>query len=65
VLLPEHFRYRSEWITHQHRDTYASIVGHPPLLGFVSIADGESIGRTKFEMAEVSQAPLDNAKSPN
>jgi len=41
-----------EWITHQHRDTYASIIGHPPLLSYVSIADGESIGRAKFEMAE-------------
>lgn len=43
----------SEWITHQHRDTYASIIGHPPLLSYVSVADGESIGRAKFEMCEV------------
>ena len=48
----------SEWITHQHRDTYASIIGHPPLLSYVSVADGESIGRAKFEMCEVCHACL-------
>ncbi|GAA97193.1 uncharacterized protein L969DRAFT_91958 [Mixia osmundae IAM 14324] len=41
-----------EWNTHQHRDTYASIVGHPPLLQYSALADGESIGRAKFEMTE-------------
>ena len=43
----------SEWITHQHRDTLSSIVGHPPLLSYLAIADGEAIGRVKFEMTEV------------
>ncbi|KAL7417514.1 splicing factor 3B subunit 5/RDS3 complex subunit 10 [Mrakia frigida] len=41
-----------EWLTHQARDTYASIIGHAPLLSYVSLADGESLGRTKFEMLE-------------
>ena len=44
----------SEWLTHQHRDTCSSIVGHPPLASYLAIADGESIGRVKFEMTEVS-----------
>ena len=43
----------SEWLTHQHRDTLSSIVGHPTLLSYLSIADGEATGRTKFEMTEV------------
>ena len=43
----------SEWLTHQHRDTLASIVGHPTLTSYLAIADGESIGRIKFEMTEV------------
>lgn len=43
----------SEWLTHQHRDTLASIVGHPTLNSYLAIADGESMGRIKFEMAEV------------
>ena len=45
---------RSDWVTHQHRDTLASIVGHPTLTSFLAIADGESKGRIKFEMTEVS-----------
>lgn len=42
----------SEWLAHQHRDTLSSIVGHPTLTSFLAIADGESIGRIKFEMTE-------------
>jgi hypothetical protein len=43
----------SDWLTHQHRDTLASIVGHPTLTSFLAIADGEATGRVKFEMTEV------------
>ena len=43
----------SEWLTHQHRDTLSSIVGHPSLTSYLAIADGEAIGRVKFEMTEV------------
>src|SRR6266511_3069676 len=46
----------SEWLTHQHRDTLSSIVGHPTLTSYLAIADGESIGRVKFEMTEVTLA---------
>lgn len=62
-LTPVHARYtgtghadttKYEWATHHHRDTLASIVGHPPMLSYVAIADGESRGRAKFEMIEVS-----------
>ncbi|KAF9650347.1 splicing factor 3B subunit 5, partial [Thelephora ganbajun] len=41
-----------EWLTHQHRDTLASIVGHSTLNSYLAIADGEAIGRVKFEMCE-------------
>jgi hypothetical protein len=44
----------SDWLTHQNRDTCASIVGHFPLTSYLAIADNEAIGRTKFEMIEVS-----------
>ena len=46
--------YSSEWLTHQHRDTLASIVGHPPLLAYLSVADGECQARERFEVIEVS-----------
>jgi splicing factor 3B subunit 5 len=42
-----------DWLTHQHRDTLSSIVGHPTLTSFLAIADGESVGRVKFEMTQV------------
>ena len=48
----------SEWLTHQHRDTLASIVGHPPLLAYISIADGECLARERFEVIEVSLLAL-------
>jgi hypothetical protein len=53
----------SEWLTHQHRDTLASIVGHSTLSSYLAIADGESIGRVKFEMCEVSYHPV-RVRSP-
>lgn len=33
-----------------HRDTYASYIGHPPLLQYMSVATGEPMAkmRTKF-----------------
>ena len=43
----------SDWLTHQHRDTLSSIVGHSTLTSYLAIADGEAIGRVKFEMTEV------------
>ena len=43
----------SDWLTHQHRDTLSSIVGHPTLTSYLAIADGEATGRIKFEMTEV------------
>lgn len=46
--------YYSDWLTHQHRDTLTSIVGHPTLTSFLAIAEGQAIGRVKFEMTEVS-----------
>ena len=36
----------------------ASIVGHPPLTSYLAIADGESIGRIKFEMTEVRRSDV-------
>jgi hypothetical protein len=53
----------SDWLTHQHRDTLASIVGHPTLTSYLAIADGEAIGRVKFEMTEVR--PLLSKMAPN
>lgn len=62
-LTPVHARYtgtghadttKYEWATHQHRDTLSSIVGHPNLLSYLAIADGETQARARFEVIEVS-----------
>jgi len=58
--VPESTSYTSEWLTHQHRDTLASIIGHPSLIAYLAIADGEAIGRVKFEMTEVSVTVCDS-----
>jgi len=43
----------SEWLTNQHRDTYASYVGHPHLLNYFAVAQNESVGRVKYEFLQV------------
>merc|ERR1712072_260556 len=47
-----------EWQNHQHRDTYASIVGHPSLLDYLATADGEATARTRFELTERMLQPV-------
>lgn len=41
-----------EWATNQHRDTYASHVGHYDQLSYFSVAQNESVGRMRLEMLE-------------
>ncbi|PWN34729.1 splicing factor 3B, subunit 5 [Meira miltonrushii] len=49
---------KHEWITHQHRDTSASIIGHSPLLSYLAVADGESRARVKFELCQKMLQPF-------
>ena len=37
-----------EWLTNQHRDTYASFVGHFDQLNYLAIARNETKARLKF-----------------
>ena len=37
-----------EWLTNQHRDSYASYVGHHDLLNYLAIAENESKARLRF-----------------
>ena len=41
-----------EWLTNQHRDTYASHVGHYDQLSYFAVATNESIGRTRLQFLE-------------
>ena len=39
---------RFEWSVNIHRDSYASFVGHHGLVGYMALAENESIGREKY-----------------
>lgn len=52
LTLPHQSRI-SEWQTNIHRDTYASYLGHPSLLAYISVAENESIGRSQFKILQV------------
>ncbi|KAI9302839.1 splicing factor 3B subunit 5/RDS3 complex subunit 10 [Cunninghamella echinulata] len=48
---------KHEWLSNQHRDTYASIIGHNPLLSYISVAENESKGRVKANLLEKMTMP--------
>uniref|UniRef100_A0A5S6QQA2 Splicing factor 3B subunit 5 n=1 Tax=Trichuris muris TaxID=70415 RepID=A0A5S6QQA2_TRIMR len=37
-----------EWLTNQHRDTYASFIGHPDVLSFMAVVENETRARMRF-----------------
>eukprot|EP01147_Barroeca_monosierra_P000691 gene692-3991_t len=47
----------TEWVTNQHRDTYASMIGHENLLDIVSIVENQSRERTRFDMLKRMISP--------
>lgn len=44
----------SEWAVNIQRDSYASYIGHAPLLAFFAVAENESIGRVRYNFMQVS-----------
>ena len=43
----------SEWAVNIHRDSYASYVGHHPVLAYFAVAENESIGRERYNFMQV------------
>lgn len=43
----------SEWAVNIQRDSYASYVGHYPILAYFAIAENESIGRERYNFMQV------------
>ncbi|KXS10067.1 splicing factor 3b, subunit 5, 10kDa [Gonapodya prolifera JEL478] len=41
-----------EWVVNQHRDSYASYVGHHNLVSYFAVAENESVARMKFNFVE-------------
>ncbi|RUS14130.1 hypothetical protein BC937DRAFT_94295 [Endogone sp. FLAS-F59071] len=46
-----------EWMVNQHRDSYASYIGHHPMLSYFAVAENESVARVKFNMVEKMLQP--------
>jgi splicing factor 3B subunit 5 len=44
---------RFEWAVNIQRDSYASYIGHYPLLSYFAIAENESIGRQRYTFMQV------------
>ncbi|KAH3743965.1 splicing factor 3B subunit 5 [Pelomyxa schiedti] len=41
-----------EWAVNQHRDSYASFIGHYHLLSYFSIAENAPVGRVRYRLLE-------------
>ncbi|GAY60738.1 hypothetical protein CUMW_204370 [Citrus unshiu] len=48
---------RFEWAVNIQRDSYASYVGHYPILAYFSIAENESIGREHYNFMQKMLLP--------
>ncbi|XP_015648517.2 uncharacterized protein At4g14342 [Oryza sativa Japonica Group] len=44
---------RFEWALNIQRDSYASYIGHYPVLAYFAIAENESIGRERYNFMQV------------
>ncbi|PWW71661.1 splicing factor 3B, subunit 5 [Tuber magnatum] len=47
-----------EWVSNVHRDTYASYIGHPPLLEYMSVATGEPMAKMRTRFIEKMIQPV-------
>ncbi len=45
---------KHEWTSNIHRDSYASYIGHPPLLAYMAVGMGEPRERVRGMLVEVS-----------
>ncbi|KAK3032037.1 hypothetical protein RJ639_035474 [Escallonia herrerae] len=44
---------RFEWAVNIQRDSYASYVGHYPVLAYFALAENESIGRERYNFMQI------------
>ncbi|KAK3941916.1 splicing factor 3B subunit 5/RDS3 complex subunit 10 [Diplogelasinospora grovesii] len=47
-----------EWKTNIHRDTYASLVGHPPLLSYIALAQNEPTTKVRAQLIRKMLQPV-------
>jgi splicing factor 3B subunit 5 len=46
-----------EWMLNNHRDSYASYIGHYNMLAYFAVAQNESIGRVRYEFLQKMLLP--------
>eukprot|EP00040_Diaphanoeca_grandis_P004161 m.27327 g.27327 ORF g.27327 m.27327 type:complete len:87 (+) comp15728_c0_seq1:47-307(+) len=46
-----------EWLVNQHRDTFASYIGHPNLLDYIAIVENESKERVRLNLIKKCLQP--------
>jgi splicing factor 3B subunit 5 len=44
---------KHEWASNLHRDSYASYLGHQPMLQYFAVAQNESCGRVRHQLIQV------------
>ena len=52
---------KHEWTSNIHRDSYASYIGHPPLLAYMSVGMGECRERVRAGFIERMVMPVGRA----
>ncbi|XP_022720864.1 uncharacterized protein At4g14342-like isoform X1 [Durio zibethinus] len=52
---------RFEWAVNIQRDSYASYVGHYPMLAYFAVAENESIGRERYNFMQMNIVLLEVA----
>jgi len=48
---------RDELLLTQHRDTYASVLGHHNVLSYIATAENQSLARTRLRLLDTMVAP--------
>ena len=46
-----------EWLTNQHRDSYASYMGHVDMLNYFALVENETKARVRFNLMEKMLQP--------
>ena len=45
--------FHSEWLVNQHRDSFASFIGHHDMVSYFALVENESKARIKFNLMQV------------
>ena len=53
LCLHKQNNFPSEWLTNQHRDTYATHLGHHDQVAFFAVAQNDAVGRVRYQLLEV------------